>query len=72
MRLDVAALSDCCLAALAAENGHGRRWAVARCVRRLQALPPGPMAAAVDEQSARAMVAVAETINRTACLPRAA
>lgn len=69
MQRDVAALSACCLDALGAKNGHGRRWAVARCVRALQAAPVRPAAPMVDELAARAMVAVADTINRATMSP---
>jgi hypothetical protein len=69
MQPDVAALSACCLDAMAAKNGHGRRWAVARCVRALQAAPGRPASPMVDEMAASAMVAVAETINRTTVSP---
>jgi hypothetical protein len=69
MQPDTAALSACCLDALAAKNGHGRRWAVARCVRALQAPPVRPAAPMVDELAARAMVAVADSINLTTMSP---
>lgn len=69
MQPDVAALSACCLDAMAAKNGHGRRWAVARCVRALQAATVRPAAPMVDELAARAMVAVADTINRATMSP---
>lgn len=65
MRLDpvIQALADCGRATLAATNGHGRRWAVARCVRQLvgHGTPAG-----IAERSALAMVAVAQSINAAA------
>ena len=54
-----AALADCGKAALKATNGHGRRWAVARCVRTLVA---NGTPAGIAERSALAMVAVAQSI----------
>lgn len=63
MQPDAAALSACCVAAMSAINGHGRRWAVARCVRALQAPGVPPASPAIDEQAARAMLSVAEVIN---------
>ena len=61
----LAALSACCADALAAKNGHGRRWAVARCVRALQAPGVPPASPMVDELAARAMVSVAGAIGGT-------
>jgi hypothetical protein len=69
MQPDAEALAACCRDVLAAKSGHGRRWAVARCVRALQAAPVMPASPMVDEMTARAMVAVAETINRTTVSP---
>lgn len=62
MQPDVAALSACCRAAMAATNGHGRRWAVERCVRALSAPGVSPASALINEQAARAMVSVAQVI----------
>lgn len=55
----ITALTDCGLACMRATNGHGRRWAVARCVRQLvaQGTPAG-----IAERSALAMVAVAAKV----------
>ena len=57
------ALARCGQDVLAATNGHGRRWAAERCVRALVAAgsPPG-----LADKSARAMVAVAESIRLAA------
>ena len=72
MQPDVSALASCCRASMDARNGHGRRWAVERCMRALQA-PEVPAASpAVDELAARAMVAVAGVIRRRASAAAAA
>lgn len=63
----IRALADCGMQALQATNGHGRRWAVARCVRQLVAhgTPAG-----IAERSAQAMVAVAQSISAAAAANR--
>jgi hypothetical protein len=66
MQPDAAALSACCRVALDARNGHGRRWAVERCVRALQAPGVPSASTAINQQAARSMVVVAETIARCA------
>lgn len=55
------ALNDCSAAALRATNGHHRRWAVARCVRRLVAQGTAPSLA---ERCALASAAVAQAVNQ--------
>lgn len=66
MQPDVATLSACCHDALQARNGHGRRWAVERCTRALQAAGVRPASPDIDLAASRAMVAVAETIKARA------
>jgi hypothetical protein len=51
---------------MAATNGHGRRWAVERCVKALQAPGVQPASEFINRQSALAMVSVARLIAERA------
>ncbi len=66
MQPDVTALATCCREALAAANGHGRRWAVERCKRALQAPTVKPADPRINAQCALAMAAVAQAIDAAA------
>ena len=59
----IAALSLCGQQVMAATNGHGRRWAVERCIRALVATGTSPAIAASTTQS---MVVVAQAIAAAA------
>lgn len=66
MQPDALALAVCCRVAMAAANGHGRRWALARCSAALRRNEVTPASDAINDQCARAMVAIAGVINRRA------